>query len=186
MTVIAVDPAELSALARSVQDTTAQLVGISVDIRQRMAMAPLADVAAYGLDASACVSDAAATADGITRDTTSLEQAGLQLEQVLVQTEQSAGGYTTFAQIRSVILSVCRLSEGRCEKASAWQSPFLPQQFTTLRRCLPSLVATAATEGNRCQQNSAAEARPPRIARQGRLLDRRGEIYYAMPQDQIT
>ena len=92
VTVIAVDPAELSALARSVQDTTAQLVGISVDIRQRMAMAPIADVAAYGVDASACVSDAVATADGITRDTTSLEQAGLQLEQVLVQTEQSAGG----------------------------------------------------------------------------------------------
>jgi cell wall-associated NlpC family hydrolase len=91
VTVIAVDPSELSTLAQSVQDTTAQLIGISVDIRQRMAMAPLADLAAYGVDASACVSDVAATADGLTRDSTTLEQAGLQLEQVLVQTAQSGG-----------------------------------------------------------------------------------------------
>jgi len=92
MTVISVDPQELSALARTVQDTTAQLIGISVDIRQRMAVAPLLDVTAYGIDTSACVSDVATSTDAITRDTTNLEQAGLQLEQVLVQTEQSAGG----------------------------------------------------------------------------------------------
>jgi cell wall-associated NlpC family hydrolase len=89
---ITVDTNELAQIAHAVQDTTAQLGGMSVDIRKRIASVPLDELSRYGLNPAQGVSDAESAAAALVIDSAALEELGLQMENFLARTLAQQGG----------------------------------------------------------------------------------------------
>src|SRR5262249_6097188 len=89
---ITVDTTELEQLARAVQDATAQMGGLTVDIRKRLTSFDTNELARYGIDPTSWQAEVESSAVALIIDAAAMEELGLRIERLLAQIVSAEGG----------------------------------------------------------------------------------------------